>query len=357
MMRRLAAFLAIGCGGCQGSTDTPSPAPAPAPAAVAPAPAEGPAAEARWLRNARQLTTHGRRSGEQYFDARGGRVIFMSVPDDYPFFQIYVLDALDGTVAPRLVSTGRGRTTCPWFHPDGTRFLYASSHLDPDLDATEAAAREAERTPPAAGRRYQWDFDAHMDVFEARLDGTILRRVTDAPGYDAECSYDAAGARILFTSQRDGDLELYVMNADGSAPRRLTHAPGYDGGPFFSPDGTQICWRGDRRGDDKLQLFVADADGGNVRQLTDDDAVNWGPFWHPDGRRLIYATSRHGHRNYELYLVDVATRREERITFTEGFDGLPAFSPDGRRLLWTSRRGGGDSQVWIADFVDAWAGR
>ena len=84
--------------------------------------------------------------------------------------------------------------------------------------------------------------------------------------------------------------------------------------------------------------------------------MNWGPFWHPDGKRVIYATSRHGHRNYELYLVDVDSGREARITDWEGFDGLPAFSPDGSKLIWTSKRGGGLSQIWIAGFVDAWAG-
>ena len=38
---------------------------------------------------------------------------------------------------------------------------------------------------------------------------------------------------VIFTSDRDGDLELYRMNLDGSGSGRLTTAPGYDGGAFF----------------------------------------------------------------------------------------------------------------------------
>ena len=41
----------------------------------------------------------------------------------------------------------------------------------------------------------------------------------------------------------------------------------------------------------------------------------------------------------------------ERVTYTAGFDGLPSFSADGKKLLWTSSRGG-DTQVWVADWVD-----
>ncbi|MCI0340953.1 MAG: biopolymer transporter Tol [Planctomycetales bacterium] len=341
--------MLAGCG-------SPEPAPPPGSPSGAPpdrADSSHSVGEARWLRNVRQLTHGGVRSGESYFDTRGERVLFMSVRDGYPFFQIYLAD-LRGVGEPRRVSTGRGKTTCPWFHPDGERFLYASTHLDPGLAAKEEAARAEAAKPPAPRTSYAWDFDPAMDLFEARLDGTILRRLTDAPGYDAECAWSPDGSRIVFTSERDGDLEVYTMAADGTDVRRVTNAKGYDGGSFFSPDGRRIVWRGDRRGDQKLQIFIADADGGNARQVTDDDAVNWGPFFHPDGRRIVYASSRLGHRNYELFLRDLESGREERVTWTEGFDGLPAFSNDGSRLLWTSRRGGGDSQVWIADWVDGW---
>ena len=37
--------------------------------------------------------------------------------------------------------------------------------------------------------------------------------------------------------------DIYLMNADGSDVRRLTDAPGYDGGPFFSPDGKRLLRR------------------------------------------------------------------------------------------------------------------
>mgnify|MGYP001147954293 CR=1 FL=1 len=308
--------------------------------------------EAKHVTNVRQVTFGFARAGEGYFSPDGKSIIFQAAPglpesvflepgpnqDDY---QIYTAELTPGA-KPKRVSTGRGACTCGYFAPDGKSVIFASTHLNPSSAPKETASG-----------RYKWSFPDGMDVFHADLDGKILKRLTDAHGYDAEGSYSPDGKQIVFTSLRDGDGgEIYIMDADGGEPRRITHAKGYDGGPFFSPDGKRIVYRSDRKDNDLLQLFVNNVEGTDERQLTDDESVNWGPFWHPDGKHIIYATSRHGHSNYELYLMNVDTKAEERITFHSGFDGLPVFSPDGGRLMWTSNGRGTDrnSQLFIADF-------
>jgi Tol biopolymer transport system component len=328
--------------------------------------------EARHLTNIRQVTFGLAKAGEGYFSPDGHSIIFQAVPHVAPSifhrpapdedgYQIY-LGALAEDAPLRMISTGRGRCTCPFFHPSGKSVLFASTHLNPRTDAEPPRGPAYSRTA-----RYRWEFPESMDIFTADLDGKILNRLTDAPGYDAEASYSPDGSRIVFTSFRDGDAEIYVMDADGRSPRRITHARGYDGGPFFSPDGKQIVYRSDRKGNDLLQIYLNNAQGTAERALTHDEFVNWGPYFHPSGRHIIYATSRHGHTNYELYLMDVDTGRLERITYHEGFDGLPVFSPDGKRLMWTSSGRVADrkSQLFIADFkleasprsVEAAAGR
>ena len=306
--------------------------------------------EQQFLRNVEQLTTPAMgfgRAGEAYFSPDMRHIIFQAAPDATTGYQMYVMPLAVGNRKPHRVSTGQGECTCGYFRPDGKKILFASSHLGPE---DPAASDEAKYQ--AKGRRYAWNFNPHMDIFESDRDGSNLRRITTADGYDAEGAYGPDGRQIAFASNRTGDLEIWIMNADGSDARQLTHAPGYDGGPFISPDGKRIIFRADRRGDDKLQIFVIDIDGANERQLTDDDAVNWGPYWHPNSRSVIYATSRHGHHNYELYLLNIDNGDEQRITFTPGFDGLPVFSPDGLKLMWTSKRGPDNtSQVFMADFT------
>ena len=156
-----------------------------------------------------------------------------------------------------MVSTGSGRCTCPFFHPNGKSILFASTHLSPSTEAQPSKGPAYSRTA-----RYRWEFPESMDIFTADLDGKNLKRFEpDTPGYDAEGSYSADGARIVFTSFRDGDAEIYIMDADGKNPRRITHAKGYDGGPFFSPDGKRVIYRSDRKGNDLLQVYVNNTDG------------------------------------------------------------------------------------------------
>ena len=305
--------------------------------------------EQRYLKNVRQLTSEGEKSGEAYFSPDGKQIIFQSVRAGCPHYQIYVMNA-DGS-DQRLVSTGKGKTTCAFFHPTKPGlFIYASTHLD------ESTWPPAKKT----GRGYSWDFDGAMDVFLARVkDGKILKRLTTAAGYDAECSISPDGKQIVFTSTRDsggkgaddGKGEIYLMDIDGSNQRRLTTAPGYDGGPFFSPDGKKILFRGFRT-EMSATVFTIGLDGKNETALTRMPRINWAPFYHPSGELVVYAANTGTRHNFELFLVRAdGSFKEVRLTSHEGFDGLPVFSPDGKKLLWTSNRVGKKSQVFVADFV------
>ncbi len=318
--------------------------------------------EGKTLTNIRQVTSGMQKAGEGYFSPDGQSIIYQAVPLDYMFYQIYTQPLAGGR--PKLVSTGRGRTTCSYFSPDGKKVLFASSHLDPKLADTEAAEKAQIEADKAAGvrRRYKWDFDPYTDIFEADLDGTNLRRLTDAKGYDAEGAYSKDGKQIAFCSDRDGDADIYLMNADGSDKRQLTNAPGYDGGPFISPDGKWVIFRSDRKKAEWLQLFVIGTDGKNETQLTDTTGVNWGPYWHPTKPYLIWAAADHSdpsaRPNYDLWLAKYDTRDGKftlgtpiRITDSPSTDILPVFSPDGTKLMWTSTRTEDhSSQLFIADF-------
>ncbi len=306
--------------------------------------------EAPYLSNIRQITFERmglERAGEAYFSPDGKTIIYQAYPAGKSAYQIYT-QSLDGGL-PKMVSTGKGACTCAFWRPDGKKIIFASTHLDPNVDKPK---------PPKNDRDYKWEFDPHMDIFQANPDGSDLKRLTTTHGYDAECGYSADGKSIAFTSQRDGDLEIYVMDADGGNPRRITNATGWDGGPFFSPDGQSIIYRADRLQDKNLQLRIVGADGANDRALTDNKVFNWCPFWHPSGRLFVFTRVDHSVRrqgkepNFDLLLMSVDGKKETRITFDAAFDGLPAFSPDGKKLMWTAMRGGlAHAQVFIADFT------
>ncbi|RKU14095.1 peptidase M28 [Candidatus Poribacteria bacterium] len=326
-------------------------------------------AESRFLSNIRQLTYDGKRAGEGYFSEDGTALIFQSERElDNPFYQIYLLNLLTGDT--HRVSTGVGKTTCAFFRPGTDEVLYASTHHD-----TFAKAKQEEELKFRASgqeRRYSWDYDETMDIFSANRDGSNLKQLTDAPGYDAEASYSPDGKRIVFCSLRDAypkdqlspkDLkqlevdpayfgEIYIMNADGSDQVRLTNAPGYDGGPFFTPDGQHIVWRHFTPDGSQADIYTMRTDGSNILRLTNFKSMSWAPYFHPSGAYVIFASNKLGFSNFELYLVDGRGRHQPvRVTTTDGFDGLPVFSPDGNQLCWTSNRNSQEvSQLYLADW-------
>ena len=325
------------------------------------------AEESQFLDNTRQLTYSGKRAGEGYFSENGTALIFQSEREpDNPFYQIYLMDLKSGDT--HRVSTGVGKTTCAFFRPGTDEVLYASTHHD--IFATAKQAEELEFRASGKERRYSWDYDEAMDIFSAKRDGSNLKQLTDAPGYDAEASYSPDGTRIVFCSLRDAypkselspkELkqlevdpayfgEIYIMNADGSNQQRLTDKPGYDGGPFFTPDGQHIVWRHFTPDGSKSDIYTMRTDGSRVRRLTDFDSMSWAPYFHPSGAYVIFASNKFGFSNFELFLVDAAGRHEPiRVTHTEGFDGLPVFSPDGNTLCWTSNRNSQEvSQLYLA---------
>lgn len=316
--------------------------------------------EAAHLRNIKQITFPFARAGEGYFSPDGKLIIYQAEEKgENPFYQQFVQELDTGKFWR--VSPGDGKTTCGYFHPSKKKIIFASSHLDPDARKHYAIEQKqrAEEIKTKKRRRYVWDFDPHMEIFESNFDGSELRRLTDSPGYDAEGSYSSDGKHIVFCSNRSGEnnLELYIMDAEGKNVRKLTNAPGcYNGGPFFSPDGKKVIFRSDRKKKDHLQLYVINVDGTGEKALTDnEDWVYWAPYWYRDSRHIIYTAADHngpGRPNYDLYWMDIETGKTTRLTFAPGADVLPVFSPDYARLMWTSTRDGRQpSQLFLADFT------
>jgi TolB protein len=324
-------------------------------------PAVEPPGEKR-LRNVRQLTDGGE-NAEAYFSGDGRSLIFQSKRDGRRCDQIYTMRA-DGS-GLRMVSTGEGTTTCSYLFPSGKRILYASTHL---------AGKECP-PPPDRSKGYVWAVYPGFDIFSADPDGRNLRRLTAAPGYDAEATMSTDGRRVVFTSTRDGDLDIYSMDADGRNVRRLTSELGYDGGPFFSRDGKKIVYRAYHPKTPEqvarykrllaenviepanFEIWVMDADGRNKRRVTDFGAASFAPYFTPDGRRIIFSSNLENPRgrNFDLYLVNLDGTGLERVTYSEVFDGFPMFSPDGRRLVFASNRNAkktGDTNVFIADWIE-----
>jgi Tol biopolymer transport system component len=353
VMTSLAALTA-GCGPATRDTGVKPTAPV-ASSRASVVSAEPPSSEPH-LRDIKQLTFGGE-NAEAYWSFDGKQLI-MQAHSGEGCDKIY---RLTPGSAPVQVSSGKGATTCSYFMPGDAEVIYASTHLGGDACPPK----------PDHSQGYVWALYDSYDIFKANADGSNVRRLTSAPGYDAEATVCKKDGSIVFTSDRDGDIELYRMNADGSNVRRLTHTPGYDGGAFFNEDCSKLVWRASRpKGPaldefrallgkhlvrpSKLELYVANADGSEATQVTYLNAASFAPFFYPGSRRIIFS-SNHADpkgRDFDLWAINTNGTQLERITSTPGFDGFPMFSPDGQTLAFASNRatapGKHDTNVFLA---------
>ncbi len=296
-----------------------------------------------WLSNVKQLTSGGE-NAEAYWSPDGKRLIFQSTRGDLKCDQEFVMNA-DGS-DQHMVSTGKGRTTCGYFLPDSKHIIYASTHLAGDA------------CPPSADRSkgYVWAVYPSYDVFVAKDDGSDLKRLTDAPGYDAEGTVNWKTKKIIYTSLSSGDLDLWTMKLDGSGKKQLTKSYGYDGGPVFSRDGKKIVWRANHPGTPetnqryadlikenltspmKMELFVSDADGKNVKQITNFGCASFAPTFTPDGRQILFSSNMRNcdGRKFELFIVNVDGTGLQQVTNYGSFTSFPEFSPDGHRIVFVT---------------------
>ncbi|MGQ0815755.1 MAG: TolB family protein [Gemmatimonadota bacterium] len=313
------------------------------------------------LSNLRMLTNVGE-NAEAYFSGDGRKLVFQAHrPPATMCDQIYTLDLRTGKEA--LVTRTSARTTCAFFFPyDNDRVLYSST-----LSLGDSCP-----TPPDMRQGYVWALYDY-DIYTSAADGSNPRKLFGSPGYDAEATISSDGAKIVFTSTRDGDLDIYSMSADGSDVKRLTTQAGYDGGAFFSADGRHIVYRAYHPTDAaeladyrrllsqglvrpaRLDIFVMDADGSNQRRVTRLNAASFAPFFHPNGRQIIFSSNAHDPRgrNFDLYLVNIDGTGLERVTTFGEFDGFPVFSKDGAKLVFASNRGAakpGDTNIFMADW-------
>src|SRR6266496_4349583 len=67
-------------------------------------------------------------------------------------------------------------------------------------------------------------------------------------GIPAAATSPGLNGKIVFGSDRDGNVEIYIMNANGSGQTRLTSNPAVDAQAAWSPDGSKIAFASERDG-------------------------------------------------------------------------------------------------------------
>lgn len=315
------------------------------------------------LKNIKQLTFGGQ-NAEAYFDLSGKKITYQSRQQGYPDEQIFTMN-IDGS-GKKLISTGKGRTTCSYISPDGKWLYFSSTH-----------ATQPEGQPPVdMSKGYAWMVNPNFRLYRSRLDGSQLQTVLSKPGYIAETTIAPNGKFMTWTGNFEGDVDIYRSDLDGKNIKRLTNEVGYDGGPFVSYDSKVIVYRRSAPfanenevkayqdllkqnlvRPNKMDLWVMDANGNYERPITNLGGASFAPFLHPNGKTIIFSSNHHDPRGreFDLFVINKDGTDLRQITFSPEFDGFPMFSRDGRKLVFASNRNGkvrGETNIFVADWVD-----
>ncbi len=323
------------------------------------------------FKNMRQLTFGGD-NAEAYFSFDDSKLVLQVTNKEKgiecdQIFYAPIPQTANETFDMKLVSTGKGRTTCSYFLPGDSRIVYASTHQ----------AGEACPPPPDSEKikAYVWPLYPTFEIYTANLNGDILKKLTENGSYDAEATVSPDGKTIVFTSTRNGDIDLYTMTLDGKNVKQVTNELGYDGGAFFSPDSKKLIFRASRPrtpeaiqqykdllsqnlvAPTNMELFVCNVDGSELKQITELGNANWAPYMHPSGEKVIFASNHKSKRGFpfNLYMINLDGTGLEQITFDDSFDSFPMFSYDGKKIVFSSNRNNGgtrDTNVFIADWIE-----
>lgn len=193
------------------------------------------------------------------------------------------------------------------------------------LGAEQGPRREAPRIVFASER------DGNVDLYTMSLDGADVRRITSDPAVDDSPCWSPDGARIAFTSERDGNREIYLINADGTGTTRVTDDPSVDDWPVWSPDGRRIAFESNRGGN--MDVYVVSPDGTGLRQVTYTPSEDWMGSWSPNGRNMAILSMRD--QVSKVHIINSDGTYPRRLVQNNVPEGRPVWAPAGEHVYFT----------------------
>jgi len=211
-------------------------------------------------------------------------------------------------------------------------------------------------SPDGARIAFSSDRDGDWEVYMLHVDSLEATRVTDNNATDWDPSWAPGGDLIAFVSNRDAKsskgYDIYTIQPLEKSVTRLTFRPyGWDGDPSWTPTAVVgetsdfVVFASDRDGN--LEIYKLTISDGSVTRLTyREQNPDIEPTLSPDGTKIAFQSRVEG--NWEVFVMDVDGRNVKRLTFNPANDRFPAWSPDGNKIAFATSRDGND-EIYVMD--------
>lgn len=220
------------------------------------------------------------------------------------------------------------------------RYIFGKSYGGKAEEARAIAHRAADQMMINFGEKplftskivFVSDRDGNMEIYMMDWDGYNQIRLTFNNVIDTLPSISPDKKIIAYTSYRKLNPDLYLYNIiEGKNIAFFSGGTNYSAD--FSPDGKKIAFVSTKDGN--AEIYVANVDGTNIRRITFNPAIDTSPSWSPSGREIAFTSDRSG--SPQIYIMDSDGANVRRISFEGTYNDSPAWSPDGDRIAYVSR--------------------
>jgi Tol biopolymer transport system component len=161
---------------------------------------------------------------------------------------------------------------------------------------------------------------------------------------DRQPSFSADGRRLVFCSDRGGNVDVWSLDLPTGSVERLTDDAGIDWDPILTPDG-HLLWSSNRGG--HFEIWSGATDGSGARQVSRDGTDAENPSM-PGDRSWIYYDASGPKEG--LWRVRPDGRDAARVALGE--TPHPEVSADGQYVLYDAPDEGNTAKVVVIRVAD-----
>lgn len=157
---------------------------------------------------------------------------------------------------------------------------------------------------------------------------------------------------LVFSSDRDGDMDLYILDLNEQSTKQLFNLPGEQSHVDISPDDLKLTFYSTvQDGENSYsEIFTSDINGTNIKQITHNNVTSFHPKFSSDGKSILYNKQVSSEIDrFEFYLFNLETGEQKLILSDSNNITFGSFSPDGSKLLFVKWFENMNTEIFIAN--------